>query len=153
MWFLSSFTYNYMAFVRKQGKTKLMWLPVTTSTAFTKDALVVWASGLLIPATSTTTAKAAVGVIRHAIASTDADYATARLVEVEVPVENFVIWTADGTGTFVATDCGGYFDLSDSVTANKGATTYGLCYMTKFISATKIECVLNVGPAGVGTSS
>ncbi len=133
-------------FVRKQGKTKLMWLPVTVSTALSKGALVAYSSGYLIAATSTTTCSSIVGVLRHAIASTDSDYATARLVEVEVPVEKNVVWEAAVTSGLVAADIGLYQDLTDSLTVNRAASTYDIVQCVKVISTTKGWFVLNIGP-------
>lgn len=88
-----------MAFIVKQGKCKVMWLDVTTSTAFAKDSLVEWTSGLIGPADDNDTDVA--GVIIKAIASTDADYASSRKVPVKVPVEKHVVWEADTADTFV----------------------------------------------------
>lgn len=129
----------------KRGKTKFIWLPVTVSTAFDKGALVAFSSGYLIPATSSTAAKDIVGVIRHAIAATDSDYATAREVEVEVPVEMNTEWEADVTSGLVAADVGLFQDLTDSVTVNRGASTYDVVQCIKVISATKGIFLLNIG--------
>ena len=136
-----------MAFRRFKGKTVTRWLPVTTSTAFTKGALVGWSSGLLIPATSSTAAKTHVGVIKKTIASTDADYATARLVPVEVPVERGVEWEADVTSGLVAADIGLWVDATDSLTLNRGASSVDVAQVRKVISTTKGIVVLNLGGA------
>jgi hypothetical protein len=75
-----------------EGRTKKVPLPVTASTAIAQGALVVFSGGKLIAATSTTAAKDTVGVLVKAITATDADYAVdSRLVEVEVPIENYTI--------------------------------------------------------------
>lgn len=127
-----------MAFIRYKGKTKTVWLPITASTVITKGAVVSWASGLLIAATSSTTALSHAGVIKRTIASTDSDYATsARLVPVEVPVEKNVIWTADFTATLVTTDLGAEVDFTDSLTVNRGASSVDTCIIQEFISTTK----------------
>ena len=125
-----------MAFRLHRGKTKFIWLPVTTSTAFTNGGLVDFTSGLLTAATSSSAAAALVGVIRHTIASTDADYATARLVEVEVPVEKNVEWEFD-TSSLVSTDIGVLADLTDSVTVNRGASSVDVIRILRVISSTK----------------
>lgn len=125
-------------FLLKKGKTKFVYLPVTTSTAFTAGALVTFTSGLLVAATSSTASAAIVGVIRHTIASTDADYATARLVEVEVPIERFTEWEAD-TASAVATDIGVEEDLTDSLTVNRGAQSVKVFRITSLVSATKVR--------------
>ena len=137
-------------FIRKRGRTKFMWLPVTTSTALSKGALVAYSSGYLIAATSTTAPSTIAGVLRHAIAATDSDYATARLVEVEVPVENNVEWEADVTSGLVAADVGLYCDLTDSVTVNRGASSYDVVQCVGVISTTKGRFILNIGVSGCG---
>ena len=137
-------------FQRKQGKTKFMWLPVTASTAIGEGALVAWSSGKLIAATSSTAPTSIVGVLRHAITSTDDDYASERLVEVEVPVEMHVIWEADVTSGLVAADRGLYQDLTSSTHVNRGASTYDVVQCTKVLSTTKGEFILNIGPNGSG---
>jgi len=111
-----------MAFIAKQGKCKVMWLDVTTSTAFSKDSLVEWTSGLIAPADDNDTDIA--GVIIKAIASTDDDYATARQVPVKVPVERHVVWEADTADTFVqATHQGVDVGIADSTTVDLDDTT------------------------------
>ena len=132
-------------FIRKQGKTKTMYYGVTTSTAIAQGALVAFSSGLLIAATSSIAGNLMPGVLKKAIAATDADYASARLVGVEVPVEKNVVWEADVTATLVAADVGLYCDLTDSLTVNRGASTYDIAQVTKFLTTTKAEVVLNIG--------
>ncbi|MCK9370268.1 hypothetical protein M0R04_10210 [Candidatus Dojkabacteria bacterium] len=132
-------------FILNKGKTKFQWLPVTASTVLSKGALVAFSSGKLIAATSTTAPSDIVGVIRHAIAATDSDYATERLVEVEVPVEKNTVWEAAVTSGLVAADIGLYQDLTDSVTVNRGASTYDVVQCIKVISTTKGLFFLNIG--------
>lgn len=133
-----------------QGRTKLMWLPVTPSTAISNGALVAWSSGKLIAATSTTPPTSIAGVLRHAIASTDDDYADDRLVEVEVPVEANTVWEAAVTSGLVAADRGLYQDLTDSLTVNRGASTYDVVQCVKVLSTTKGLFILNIGTTGMG---
>lgn len=139
-----------MAFVRKQGRTKIKWLPVTTSTAMTKGAIVRWASGLIDLATSSSAPSTHVGVIAKTIASTDSDYATSRLVPVEVPVDADVEWEAAVTSGLVAADKGLFQDLTDSLTVNRGASTYDAVQCTRVISSTKGRFILNLGIQGMG---
>lgn len=133
-----------------QGKTKFMWLPVTVSTEISKGALVAFSSGYLIAATSTTAPTSIIGVLRHAIASTDSDYATARLVEVEVPVECNTVWEGDVTSGLVAADIGIYQDLTNSLTVNRAASSYDVVQCVKVISTTKGWFILNIGVQGMG---
>jgi hypothetical protein len=137
-------------FIRKQGKTKLLWLPVTVSTALSKGSIVAWSNGYLIAATNSSAPSTHVGVIRHAITAADADYAKARLVEVEVPVENNVLWEADVTATLVVADRGLYCDLTDALTVNRGASTYDVVQVVRYISTTKADVILNLGVSGCG---
>lgn len=132
-------------FIRNKGKTKLEFWPVTPSTALSAGALVTATSGKLVAATSTTPGHDIIGVIRHTIAATDADYALDRLVEVEVPVEKNVVWTADVTSGLVAADVNLYVDLTDSLTLNRGASTYDIARVNQVISSTKGLVVLNIG--------
>lgn len=134
-----------MATVRFQGKTKVMFLPVTVSTAFTKNTLVTWVSGFIASASSTTTAPLLAGVIEKAIASTDTDYATARLVPVVVPVEKFVVWKQDFTTTLVAGDLGAECDLTDSGNANRAASSVKVVIPIQVISATQGLALLKFG--------
>jgi len=138
-----------MAFIRKQGKTKLMWLPVTASTALSANSLVAWSSGRLIAATAATAGNVIAGVIRHAITSADSDYATTRDVEVEVDVEKHVTWEADVTATLVVADVGLYCDLTDASTVDRAASTYDIVQIAKFISTTKAWVHLNIGPDAI----
>lgn len=140
-----------MAFIRKQGKTKLMWLPVAASGgALAKDSLVIFSSGTLAAATSTSAPSTIAGVLRKAVATSDSDYATARLLPVEVPVENYVTWEATTTATAVAADVGLYCDLTDASTVNRGGSTYDVVQVVKFLTTTKTWVVLNIGPGGCG---
>lgn len=142
-------------FRRYSGKTKFLWLPVTASTAIKEGAVVCFSSGKLIPMTNTSAASVGVGVIRHAIASTDSDYATARDVEVEVPIEKWVLWEGDvDTGhALVTTDYGTFMDLStadDGDSVDASASSYDIVYVAGYISATKGLFVLNIGPECLG---
>ena len=131
-----------MAFKLYKGLTKTEQFPVTTSTALAQDTLVEFTSGLIAAADDNDTAIA--GVLVKTIASTDSDYATARKVGVQVPVERHVVWEADGTGTFAATDIGGEFGISDSGTVDKSDTTNKVFLVTEFISASKIRGYLKI---------
>lgn len=112
-----------MAAKAYRGKTKKVPLPVTPSTALTKDTFVTMSSGKLVAATSSTAAVDIIGTIAKTIASTDADYASDRLVEVNVPVEKNVVWEIDVTSGLVATDVGTEVDLTDAGNVNRGASS------------------------------
>lgn len=127
-----------MAFRHYKGKTKMVWMPVTASTAIGAGALVTFSSGALIAATSSTAAADIAGVLVKAIVSTDADYATAsRLVQVLVPTERHTVWEAL-TASAVVGDVGAEVDLTDSVTVNRGASSIKAVRVVAVPSATKV---------------
>jgi hypothetical protein len=111
-----------MSFVKVKGKTKIEWLPVTPSTALVAGTLVEWTSGLLAAADDNDTAVA--GVLEKTIATTDADYASSRLVPVIVPVERHVLWEVDTADTFVQATHGGVeVGIVDSANVDLDDTT------------------------------
>lgn len=126
-----------MAFKVKAGKVKTAWLPVTTSTAIARGALVTFSSGLLVAATAQTANAAIVGVLDKTIAATDSDYATARLVPVIVPIEKHVLFEGDVTSGLVAADLGTECDLTDASTVDRSASTYDVAKAVGVISSTK----------------
>lgn len=137
-----------MAFTKHKGKTKIVWLPRAASVgAIAKGSIVAFSGGNVIVATSSTAASAHVGVLRKAIATTDADYAVARLVPVEVPVERGVEWRGAVTSGLVAADVGLWVDLTDGATINRGASTYDAAQVRSVISATEGTFILNLGGA------
>lgn len=126
-----------MAVRRISGKVKTQSFPVTTSTAFTKDTFVKLTNGLIAPAAAGDDVGTTVGVIRQTIASTDADYATARNVEIEVPVEKHVVYEIDVNAGLLSTDLGTEYDLAGAGTIDHAATTDKVAKCVKYISATK----------------
>lgn len=132
-----------MAFRVYKGKVKTVFLPVTTSTAFVKGDAVEMTSGLVGLADADDTALA--GVIKKTIASTDADYATARNVPVIVPVERHVVWECeDLSGTFSASDIGGEYGLTDQNTLDQTETTAKVFLVTEFVNTSKIRGYLKI---------
>lgn len=125
-----------MAFRRVKGLTKEVYLPVTPSTAIAAGALVTFSSGKLVAAGAATAQDDLAGVLKGAIAATDADYADDRRVAVEVPVEKNVVWEFDTTG-LLATDIGVDVDLANSVSVDRSATAVGVVRPLARISATK----------------
>jgi len=136
-----------MAFKVWRGLTKTINVPVTPSTALAKDTLVEFTSGKIAAADADETATNVFGVLVGTIASTDADYASDRNVLVRVPLEKHVEWEADATGTFLATDVGGEFGISDSGTVDKTETSTVCFKVTEFLSATKVRGFLKTNGA------
>lgn len=139
-----------MSVIKKQGKTKDVLLQVTASTDFSANSLVAWSSGKLIAATSSSAPTVIAGVIKKAIASTDDDYASERLVSIEVPMEPYVVYVIDVTSGLVAADRGLYQDLTDASTVNRAASSLDVVQCIRVISTTKGEFYLNIGPFGSG---
>jgi hypothetical protein len=124
-----------MSFRKVEGLTKVVYLPVTPSTALAARSLVTLASGKLVAATAATTAPNLAGVLIGAITAADADYAEDRLVAVEVPVEKHVVYEFPTTG-LVATDIGVDVDLANATSVDRAASAIGVVRPTRVLSAT-----------------
>lgn len=127
-----------MAFIAKDTRLKVQMLPVTPSTVLAKNSLVTFTSGKLVAATAGTAAVDIIGIFdSKAIAATDSDYASDRLIAVKVPTGRHFLVEADVTSGLVATDVGGEFDLTDASTVNRGASSVDVVKCIRRISATK----------------
>ena len=145
-----------MAFIRKRGKTKMMYFGSTASQAIGKGACVALSSGRLIPAKNDDDPSTIVGVIPAAITSASAAYATAGTpVAVEVPVEKNVVWEADLNATggasypLTTTDQGTYMDLytdDSGLYVDTNVSTLDTVFCTGYINTLKGEFILNIGP-------
>lgn len=135
-----------MSFRKVEGLTKVLYLPVTPSTALAARSIVTLTSGKLVAAVAGTLAPNLAGVLIGAIAATDDDYADERLVGVEVPVEKNVIYEFPTTG-LVATDIGVDVDLTDAVTVNRAASAIGVVRTTKVLSGTLGQGLLKINGA------
>lgn len=121
---------------------------MTTSLALVKGTLVEFTSGRIAAADADETADNIVGVLGKTIATTDSDYASAKLVPVEVPTERHVIWEADATGfTAGGTDEGVEYGISDSATVDQTETTAKAFKVMQVVSATKVRGYLKVNGA------
>ena len=136
-----------MAFKAKDSRVKTEWLPVTPSTALSKDSLVTFTSGKLVAATDGTAAVNIIGILQKAIAATDTDYASDRLVPVLVPTGRHFKVEADVTSGLVATDVGLEVDLTNASTINRGASSVDVAKCVGVISSTKGEFWLKVNGA------
>lgn len=119
----------------ESGRWTTIWRKKKASTAFVKESLVCLIAGFVAPAPSDAGAadKPVLGVyIGPAYGSGDA---TTVLVPVAVPIGPALIRAT--TSALVATDEGGSFDMTDDVTVNRGATTYGAVTLVKYVSATE----------------
>lgn len=120
---------------------KLRFYKKTASIAIGQNVLLDWpasVTGYFVVATSSTTKLC--GISQFITTSADSDYASNTLKPVLVPIGGPAseVW-ATTAGTAVATDVGGRYDLTDSTTVNRAASTVGRYVMTGFVSATKTK--------------
>lgn len=121
-----------------KGKVKTVWLPVDASGgAMPKGSLVTVTSGVIELVTSSTANTAIVGILDKAVATTDDDYAVARMLPVLVPIEKHVEYEADVTSGLVAADVGLEVDATDHLVLNRGASSVDVAKCVKVLSATK----------------
>jgi len=126
----------------ESGLWTTMWTEKKASTAFAINSFVSLDDGYVTPADSTTGAadEPLYGVyqgpvITSATAGTYL-YSNTALVPVLVPIGPALV-RATVTGTFAITCQGMSYDLSDAVTVNQAATTYGTVTCVKYISSTE----------------
>lgn len=135
-----------------QGRTKLMWVPWTTSQTCDAYGLVCWATGKARGAIEGYAGDRIIGVHHKAITSSTDVYTTQGDVAVEVPIELNTIWecTVDDTHALTNTDMGDYMDISlESGELNSSVdaaeSSEDIFYCVGFISATKGLFLLNIG--------
>lgn len=110
------------------------WYPKAASTVISVGSLMYPnGSGAIIPADSTSGNH--LGVSMKKVAATDADYASTTKIPVDVVGEDDV-FEALVTGTLTAAMVGNFYDLSDDLTVNVGATSKKVVLCVGFISAT-----------------
>ena len=137
-------TNNTSNFVRLQGVTSTKEVLFSASVAVEEGSLVYpnpAQAGQYTKADST--AGWHFAVIKKTIASTDSDFASTKLVEVEVPRDNgvefkFTVWA----WTFTQADEGKYADLTDEKSVAVDTSTKKQVFITKFISSTEWRCTL-----------
>lgn len=127
-----------MIFQRESGTPKIIPYPKTASTAFADGDPVVVSSGKLVKAAAATTPKTLIGIITRDVVSTDADYADANMVGVEVPALNDEFRAEVGTGTATAAMVGGRYDLDANGKVNVSAQLTQVVEITRFISASEV---------------
>lgn len=131
-------------FIRHSGKTKLIDVAITPSTAMSAGSLLIYsANNLADLATSASTSGALIGVLRKEIKPSDSDYADSRSVLVEVPVEKNVEWEADTTGSTYGV--GDEVDLSTSKVLNLAAQSVKVARIRKVPKSGKAFVVLSLG--------
>ena len=142
-----------MTFIpKKASEWELFYPKKTASSAFAYNCALDWPAtptGYVDAASSTTTKFA--GISQRVSTAADTDYASNTVIAALRPIVPRAQLIATTTGTAVATDVGGRFDLSDSVTVNRAAHAVGRVIMDEFHSAT--ETVVHfLGPVETGAT-
>ena len=130
-----------------RGKFHIEWYPVTVSTAFALNDMVTilsTAAGVGTLAKVADGSTFVIGTIQKKIASTDADYATARKVPVLVGDAD-AEWLATAAGTASATDVGEMVGFDDEATVDVTDYTEGQFKVTGIISTTLVTGKFNKG--------
>ena len=133
---------------RKNGQHNIMYFRKKASTAFINGGLCnVDSNGYLLPATNTSANH--VGVILITVASTDADYASATFVPVDVCRTTDLFIADVSAGTVAQTAVGAYYDLnSTGDKVDLSATTTKQVYVQDILSATSQVVILVNSTAG-----
>ena len=100
----------------------------------TKDS-----SGYLIKATATTPRSEIIGLIQRTVVSTDSDYASNTMVEVDVPTVDDEFDFDVGTGSAVQSMVGKKFDLKDENELSVSAQLTKAVEVLRIISTTKVR--------------
>lgn len=145
---------NVSNFVRRAGKTKIVLKKLTASIAVEEWSLVYPDPG---NAWQITKADATAGnffwVIKQTIATTDDDYASTKMVAVEVPIESWVEWDFTvWSGTFTAADIDKYADLVNEKSVAVDTTSKKSVYITKYLTSTRGRCIIPLMLAQAVTS-
>lgn len=124
------------------GLWTTIWRRKKASTAFPANSLVCLIAGFVAPAPSDAGAadKPVLGVYAGLgiVAATVGTYLYSNTANIPVfAPRSMALVRATVTGTLATTDEGGSFDMTDDVTVNKAATTYGAVTCVKFVSATE----------------
>jgi hypothetical protein len=131
-----------MNFVRQHSEPNIQPYVKKASTVMNFGDAVFISSGVIDKAGATTAAKDIIGVVQETIAATDADYATARDIAVDVAEKgDNADWflALVGTGTPVlATHVGNSYDLTSAGAVDLTGTTYKVVKVQRIIDSTHV---------------
>ena len=134
---------------RKSGEHNVQYFKKKVSTAFLNGALTtIDTNGFLIPANATSINH--IGTILKTVASTDADYASATMVPVDVARTTDLFIADVSAGTVAQTAVGAYYDLN--ATGDKvdlSATTTKQVFVQDILAATSQVVIIVSSTAGV----
>ena len=137
---------------RKSGAHNIQYFKKKASTVFINGALCnVDSNGFLIPATASSINH--VGTILLTVAATDADYASATMVPVDVARTTDLFIADVSAGTVAQTAVGAYYDLnSTGDKVDLSATTTKQVYVQDINVATSQVVIIVSSTAGVDES-
>ena len=137
---------------RKEGAHNIQYFRKKVSTAFINGALTnVDSNGFLIPANATSVNH--LGVILTTIAATDADYASATFVPVDMCRTTDLFIADVSAGTVAQTNVGAYYDLnSTGDKVDLSATTVKQVYVQDILLAQGQVVIIVSSTAGVDES-
>ncbi|MCR4307827.1 MAG: hypothetical protein NUV80_04640 [Candidatus Berkelbacteria bacterium] len=130
--------------------THVEWFPKKASVDMTFNDLVqIDANGFILRAVDGSTLSC-LGLVQKTIGSTDSDYASATRIPVLVPGPDATFLCDVSTGTAAQEDVGQFVDIDDHNSIDVNASTYGMFYIVKFVSATQVIAKLakKNGPLG-----
>ncbi len=138
-------------FKRKNGAHNIQYFKKKVSTAFINGGVVnVDSNGFLIPGTATSINH--LGIVMKTVASTDADYASATYVPVDVARTTDLFIADVSAGTPAQTNVGAYYDLnSTGDKVDLTGTTTKQVYVQEVLSSTQVVVIIN-STAGVDES-
>jgi len=137
---------------RKNGEHNIQYFKKKVSTAFINGALTnIDSNGFLIPATATSVNH--VGVILKTVAATDADYASATYVPVDVCRTTDLFIADVSAGSVAQTAVGAYYDLnSTGDKVDLSATTVKQVFVQDILAASSQVVIIVSSTAGVDES-
>lgn len=140
---------------RKNEDANILPFKKAASEAFAfNDVVTTDANGYLTKATASTPVSALLGLIQRTVASTDLDYTSNTMVEVDVFCCSEDIYEATvDTGTAVQSHVNTSVDLNDENGINVNSNSQKAFKVTKIISASKVEGTFNVGYGRAGIRS
>lgn len=127
---------------RITGAANIIAYPKSASETFAfNDVVMLSATGYLTKALSSTPRAQIVGLIQTTVLSTDADYASATMVPVDVPDQESEFEADVDTGTAVQAMVGSRFDLNDNNGVNVSGTgkSTGVFEVIKIMSTSKVR--------------
>lgn len=122
------------------GEAEILPFKKTASEAFAfNDVVTKGSTGYITKATASTPRSEVLGLIQRTVASTDSDYASNTVVEVQMLDEDAIFEGDVGTGSAVQAMVGKKFDLKDENELNVNSQIVKLFEITSILSTTKVR--------------